>query len=387
MGTPLSPAERSDILGRQSLSKYVAVIQKHALNEPSYGGVWIDQKAGGIVRVATTSPNVEPVYERLRASLPDDGRVVPVRVSHTLVSLRSVYKKISKDMVDRAVGSQYIIKASVSVPTNTVSVIINASTPASVRATLEAKYDDPVVRITSSSDGFEALASRNFHHGRVTAGMWLSSLLSPGCTVGYGATRSADGKLWAVTAGHCSGTTFYLGKDGAQGDEIGQSHQNKYFADDTGNCDCQVVGPMAPSGQASRDLLIQNNATYDLTHTGGKPEQGAGTYVCMSGANYYEASGGQLSCGLVTDDEASVTYPDDPDNPQKIFTLTDATTPGLISYHGDSGAPVNAGNALLGVVSAGRRTANEIAFSKAYNISARTGVDSSIDPVSARVWD
>lgn len=126
---------------------------------------------------------------------------------------------------------------------------------------------------------------------------------------------------------------------------------------------------MAPSGQAGRDLLIDNNALYNMTHTGGKSEQAPGTYVCVSGAESYDSNGGHIVCGYVVSDEVSIPYQDG-----SGFVLTDATTASVRTLNGDSGAPMNGGSAMLGLLSSYSPGLQQGAYTKVYNVELRTGV-------------
>lgn len=368
MGTPLTPAESADIEGRQVLNKWADTVESVVTGEPSYAGMWIDQKAGGVLHIAIAGPHGESTYTNLRKLLPVGDRVVFDHANYTLTALRAAHAAVTADLVARKPLFKYVRESAVSIRANRVSLTIDGKMPAAEQNELSKSYG-PTVALRTSSQGYVAQSTRDMPIGRVYAGAWLSSPLSE-CTVGYGATQNAEGDLYAATAGHCRGTNFRQGHY-YNGTSLGQSHQNHYL-DGSGNCDCQVIGPMAPSGQAGRDLLIDNNGLYNLTHTGGKSEQRPGTYVCHSGALSYDTNGGHIVCGNVVDDEVTIPYL--PDEFGQRFTLTDATTTTIVVTRGDSGGPLNAGSALLGILGAYNEGLRQSAFSKVYNVAARTNV-------------
>ena len=368
MGTPLTPSERADILGREVLTQWVEIVQAAAVGDPAFAGTWIDQTAGGVLHIAAAGPDANGTFNSLRPLLPDSDQIIFDRVDYSLSTIRATQALITDDLVARKPFISHVIESAVSTQENRVVLTVDSQMSSEDRQALATSYG-PAVEIRISDGGQYVPQSRDFPTGRTLAGAWLSSALST-CTIGYGATQNSAGQLYAVTAGHCRGTNFRQGYF-YNGNSMGQSHAN-LFNSGSGNCDCQAVGPLAPSGQAGRDLLIDNNAIYDLTHTGGKPEQSTGTYVCHSGANSYDKNGGHIVCGRVVSDEVSIPY--QPDEFGNQFVLYDATTASIVTLHGDSGGPLNKGNALLGLNSAYNTGLAQTAFSKVYNLTARIGL-------------
>jgi hypothetical protein len=255
------------------------------------------------------------------------------------------------------------VESSLTPQYNAVTVALDPTVPSAQVAQLSAEYGSRV-RIIQSAQGWVPQSSRDIETGPIHGGIYVSSLLG-NCTFGSGDFLNGAGQYYSITAGHCAGSNFYQGKNGA-GPLIGQDHGNHYVPGGSSNCDCMGVGPLA-SDKVATGVLVNNNELFQYTHTAGKSEQEPGTPICISGAAEYE-SYGSILCGTVVSDEASVPYTDG------SFTLIDATTTNISgTLAGDSGAPYGNGGAFIGIHAAQNTGLGETALTKAYNVAAALG--------------
>jgi hypothetical protein len=359
LGTPLTPAESADIAGRRILSTWAGIVDAAGKHQSGYAGEWIDERAGGVLRIATTGSTADATYTRLRALLPPGARVAFVKATHSLQELTQAYDQLTREMTGRTSLGRHIVEVSVTPQYNAVTVALDMSAPAQA-APLSATYGSRV-RVIRTAQGFTPQSSRDIESGPIHGGIYVSSLLG-NCTFGYGDFLNSLGQHYSVTAGHCRGSNFYQGANGA-GPFVGQAHGNHYSPGGSGNCDCMGVGPLA-AGKVATGVLVNGNALFHYSHTAGKSEQAPGTPICISGAAEYE-SYGHILCGAVVSDEVSIPLSDG------SFVLTDATTTDISgTLAGDSGAPYGNGGAFIGIHSAQNPGLGESALTKAYNVAA-----------------
>jgi hypothetical protein len=364
LGTPLTPAESANIQGRRILSTWVGIVEAAGARQPGYAGVWIDQRAGGVLRVAMAGSAGQTAYARLRGLLPTGARASYVKATYSLREITRVYDQLTREITGRSSLGRHIVESALTPQYNSITVALNPTTPSSMVAQLSARYGSRV-RIIRGVPGWTPQSARDITTGPIHGGIWVSSLLTGGCSFGYGDFANSAHQHFAVTAGHCSGMSFYLGYQ-QSGPYVGGSHSNKYVAGGSSNCDCQAIGPLA-AGMWATGVLVNNNALFNYTATAGKAQQAPGTPICMSGAQEYDTYG-SIVCGTVVSDEADATY----DN--SGYTLTDATTTNIQStLPGDSGAPYGDGGLFIGIHSAASARLGQSALTKAYNVAANVG--------------
>jgi hypothetical protein len=363
LGTPLTPAESANIDARSILSTWAGTVDTASETQPGYAGEWIDQQAGGILRVAVAGTAAQTTYATLRGLLPTDAQVSFVQATYSLQELTQVQDQLTSEITGKTSLGIHIVESSVTPQYNAVTVALDPTVSSAQVAQLSAEYGSRV-RIIQSAQGWVPQSSRDIDTGPIHGGIYVSSTLGD-CTFGYGDFLNGAGQYYSITAGHCRGSSFYQGKSTA-GPFVGQDHGNQYVPGGSSNCDCMGVGPLA-ADKVATGVLVNSNALFHFTHTAGKSEQIPGTPICISGAAEYE-SYGSILCGEVLSDEASIPYTDG------SFTLIDATTTNISgTLAGDSGAPYGNGDAFIGIHGAQNTGLGETALTKAYNIAAALG--------------
>jgi hypothetical protein len=364
LGTPLTPAESANVNGRRILSTWAGMVEAAGERQPGYAGEWIDQQAGGILRVAMAGSTAQTAYARLKGLLPTDAKVSYVKARYSLREITQVQDQLTSEISGRSSLGRHIVEAMVTLRYNAVTVALDPATPSGQVAQLSATYGSRV-RIIRGAQGFVPQLARDIPTGPIHGGIFVSTAIG-NCTFGYGDFLNSAGQQYAVTAGHCSGSNFYQGLN-QSGPFVGGGHGDHYAHGGTSNCDCQGVGPLA-ADKVATGVLVNNNALFHFTHTASKAEQSDGTPICISGAAEYDTYG-HILCGTVVSDQAAIPYQDG-----SGYTLTDATVTNIAgTLDGDSGAPFGNGGALIGFHSAISNKLGESALTKAYNEAAAFG--------------
>lgn len=158
LGTPLTNAEENDVESRKVLTAWAAAVEDAGAREPAYGGVWIDQKAGGILRVGVSGKTDSAVYARLTASLPDDQRVTLVEVAHSLRELNATQQDVTDALLASKSFRHHVIESSVLLPDNAVVLTVDNGAPTDQISALKQKY--PALKIRTASGGYHPPSNR-----------------------------------------------------------------------------------------------------------------------------------------------------------------------------------------------------------------------------------
>ncbi len=359
LGIALSPAEHLEMRRRAALGSRVRSIDSSFTSDPTYAGAWLDQAAGGVLRVAFTRKPGAAGARKLAAQLLSGQAATTQVVAHSLRQLDSIEARVTADIVAATAKHQSTeVSAGVDLAANAVTITIAADAPAAAEGAVLARFGPSGVVVTRGNaatldDG------RNFLSGRLFGGEWITSSTSA-CTVTYADAKSAYNETYAITAGHCgaNGTRFYQGY-GTRG--IGTVHSDGTYGHTETECDCAPVGPTPAPGFGTNQVLINNNelrtlTAYDSTYQG--------EVVCQSGASSYDSLG-SLQCGPVADNAFS-TQEATPDR-SLVFVLYDCVEVDAHAQGGDSGAPIIAGSSLVGIMSASVNSSISV-FSRATHV-------------------
>lgn len=95
---PLTAAEIAEFERRHQVTEAFGPIEKllKKRTPATYGGIWIDQEAGGVGVVATTDPATFPLAD-VRALLPAGGELRVQTVQHSEAALHKLDKKLGAD--------------------------------------------------------------------------------------------------------------------------------------------------------------------------------------------------------------------------------------------------------------------------------------------------
>lgn len=304
--------------------------------------MWIDQRAGGVVRVSVVPGSTAATVRSMARSGMGSAEVAFTTARFSAVSLQRVQDRITARMVAKSGIGTYASQASVDPRTNRVVVLVSPAAPAALMAATRAQY--PEVDLAPSSSVWDS-QSRDRSTGPMYGGAWISTS-SRACTDGYSNAFVGTRRV-TLTAGHCLSGRWYQGK-GADGYLAGGVIRSGFAAGGSSYCDCEAIGTIAAS-KATSSVLTTNTDTYYYSRTATSSNYLVGTRLCLSGAQYGDAHGGANACGQIDSSSATISYSDGP------ITLRDAVTTSIVgTYAGDSGGPYGSGRTFMSLHAAGR---------------------------------
>lgn len=347
--------EVADFEQRLKVAEAVDTVQRYGKEEAadSFGGVWIDQRAGGIVRVAFTHDGERHIQElRRRFAFPEKLALVNARF--TAADLTAAHDRIVRDMPDLRARGIDVLEISTSVPGNVLAVGVSARSRQAAESHFRGAFGemarvaavDPPQRVNRRNDYPPMKAGTN-----ITGGGWR-------CSSAFGAwdTYPADPlnllseevpAYYLITAGHC----FDPGWDISHSVfPLGDAIRRVYQPNGTSRSDAELVtlrntdvSDLVYEFQDEDNRIFYEDISFMQLASGDV----VGEPVCMSAVT----SG--LYCGSITDTYFSAYYSSD------NATLTHQRLASFPSQGGDSGGAVYYNRIAKGIVS-GVRSVNGV---------------------------
>ena len=206
LGIALLPAEVADLQRRDEVDKIAFGLQADLGQDERFGGLWVDQPAGGVVVVNEVGASKD-FEQKLSASLPSDAvvRFVPAKYSLAyLTSLRNAAEAIQDDL-SKSVGLSMIGADPVS---NLVTLGLNPYTNAGVLV-LQKSFGEAIHVIPAVPDPVATCVNRGDcpdHAYKGGIGIYNTLGGTSYCTAGFGAGKVTGGTAnhwYILTAGHC----------------------------------------------------------------------------------------------------------------------------------------------------------------------------------------
>lgn len=335
---PLTQDEEREMRVRLGVSRRLPALERRArrLWPKSFAGLYLDQRAGGLVRIGFTR-DVAARVRRLRSNFAYDERLRGFLARHSLAKLRRVHRRVSSDRA--ALRRRGIEVAGIAdrIPRNRVEIGVDGVSPG-VRTFLRDRYG----RATSV---VRADARRREEDRYDTIPPWRAGLeiySTYVCTMGF---ISRDEvvigytQYFVMTAGHCgpNNSEWYHG-----GAYVGQMVRNDYR--DGSVADSAAIE--IPAIDANNHLFVNaNEPARDVTSIQSEHDDNVGDFVCSSGRTTL------LECGNINDTNFEVTYDDG-------RTFREQRLSSALTDSGDSGAPQFVGGEAYGILSGGYVTYN-----------------------------
>ncbi len=344
-GTLLTLAEADELDRRQDIGHGTDAILPELEGRPWFGGLWMDNLAGGQIVVATSgTPDLGEGY--LLALLPKGAPVHFQPVTYSLATLSDFQTRVAS-LFD-APGAYEIGYRSVGIDQPSNSVVLQlrvGSVPTGVGFTDLAK--SPMLRIEYvASDELDTCTSRTSCPNPMKGGLSIQGTGGPiggtTCTSGFmGRSNSGNSTNQFLTAGHClqsvaNGNWYHNSK------YYGPGIVENYF--DGSYADFGVVRYSVGSGQFTTQVpanYMFGQSTGDLRHmtsTMAESSQTQNTTICRAG----QSTG--YDCGVITALNRDVLTTDN-------YHLHHQWQMDTAVDHGDSGGPVFWNFAAVGIIS------------------------------------
>lgn len=197
-GVALTPAEESEMARRGAISDSLIAVLPRLEADPGFGGIYIDQKAGGVVDLAVTTLGSNPVA-LVQGTLPSGTSLRVRRVDHSFAELSALKERVTTEMDALADEGIQVVSVAVDVPGDRVVVGV-LSDSADVGAALHARYGDAIVVINSPLIPTPLTCTPTDCGNPLKGGL---NIFGGGyaCTSGY--FQKISGTIYLVTAGHC----------------------------------------------------------------------------------------------------------------------------------------------------------------------------------------
>ncbi len=216
-GVPLPPVDAAELEYRiEYWQQAIGAIPTwgEANASGTFGGYYLDERAGGLMRVGFTSDQALRISAlKSGVNLPAENRIVAftAQPDHSLAGLRSLASQITT--VSTSTPAAKINR--IGVPSEGNQVRVGSSAVAAATAVLESQFGKGAPISVYEATPMAAATGRERITGKMLGGERIQikepSGEEPECTTGFGAfeygTKPADGsevlRLFALTAAHC----------------------------------------------------------------------------------------------------------------------------------------------------------------------------------------
>lgn len=334
-GTSLEEAAARLTL-RDGLDPAIEFIKSHP---DSFGGVYIDQEAGGLLDVATVGDD-EAIRSAVHELLPADASVRWRTVDHSLAVLHKVRDTLIARAEQFAASGSPVSSISVNPLRNIVVLTVDGPTD-DARASLEAEFSSAIEVVAGPRPEAVACVSRLSCDPR-RGGIAINPGDGVGlqCTYGFNARSSSGSTRFMLTAGHCDNETWKH-----DGFSIGTTDVNNILTSGASGGDFQRV-PTFHAAPTNIIYVSETERQRSIWSVRGYTNQTVGDLVCASSRVW------AYRCGPIVDDDFWYCFPFRGQDRCMWGKIAGSAADTLRSDFGDSGGPVFIGSVALGAISA-----------------------------------
>lgn len=339
-GIPLTGAEAAELNRRVAMQQGLNPLKAYLKTRADFGGLYIDQSAGGVVNIILTGESSEAdVLQRARELAPGDA---PLRIragQRSLAELERTLDSIATEMSGRLAGQ--IASAGIVEDRNAVEVALQAGATISA-PDLAAEFgpgvivvDDPGIALTACID-WNNCAEDPWRGGLSIDN--LDTLTKPDCSTAFVMKAPAGGAARKMlTAGHCGSVDSVWQHDDVH---FGTMNAPNRYAQ---NSDADVVLINILDSWAGNQIVLAP-VLRNITSQQGFGGDSVGDVICQSGFKTKDVRN-SIACGVITSVNIAV-------NANGVILLKQRRA-NLEVRRGDSGGSVFIQSQALGVVSAG----------------------------------
>lgn len=330
-GVALTAAEYAEMRTRAEVQMAMHTVRTYAEQFPTFAGLWLDQKGGGIVRVGFTGLDAALRRDELKQRFPWPERLETFTAARTDDELSDLAARVSADFDTLQAEGIEVTNSGTRTSLNNVEIGV-VGLDAVERAKLISRYGAGVDPVAATAPEDDAGARRYQYNRRLSAGILVRHQIGDGgrCTAAFSARRERRTRrgrrvfrFFTTTAGHCASghrPTWIHGNK-----PVGRTVDSTHFNKDKVDADAQTIG--IPRRRLSKVVILDPGYAPRRLSTVEKrfEEEEEGNLVCISGIHNND-------CGWLDSRNESVEV-----NDKKFEFLRTAT---YESQGGDSGAPI-----------------------------------------------
>lgn len=338
LNIPLTVEEELEISTRIEMQeKHLPDFKKQintVLDSSEFAGLFIDQAAGGIVKVGLTDKanDKSAKKEKLKSIFPNKNRIEFFEAKVSLNQLDDTHEQVAKKITEFAEQGIVITGINTDIINNRVEIGVEKLSSENERILLDflgsaASYTLLLEEKVSTP------TSRNVWYGDMQAGLRIvNSTRATACTSNIGIT-DGYGQYYVLTAGHCA---ILYQKFTQGGTTIGQVERHTGY--NGTNADAMAI--RVPKSYANTFAYLNYSKQRRFTATQSTSSDSVGEIVYMSGIS----SG--VKSGRITSLNYTAYYPNHGKGTYYKQRLASYPTVG-----GDSGGPVYTSTTLRGIQS------------------------------------
>ncbi|MDT0276010.1 hypothetical protein [Blastococcus goldschmidtiae] len=150
LGIPLTPDEAADITAR---SATVGALHTAAQDLDGFGGIWIDQAAGGVIHLAMAGTWSEETIQRLRSLVPAGREFVLTPVAVSLADLDSLLARLADVVVSDPSIRPHVAILEREEHLNTVRLTMLTDTPQETLDRIAQEFGGPGFVLDTAAEG------------------------------------------------------------------------------------------------------------------------------------------------------------------------------------------------------------------------------------------
>lgn len=295
----LSPVEVAEMDRRMGVQEALVPLNAYGHSrEDTFGGMWVDQAAGGVVHFAFTS---DIASHRIALNdMAPTGAVIEVhQVSRTEAEVDQMVDRISRDVAFQNNLGVTVHNVASNTQRNSVDVFIEPYSEAVAKA-MRQRYSADVRILPGTAPQLTVCSSRQNCVGPpIMAGVnndW-------NCTVGFGVYKAGYQRF--LTAGHCvyqvvtaygwGGWIWYHSTQ-----SLGYSTAHSWY--DMSEADAGVMGNVSASVHSNRVYYSATPSWFGINSAQTLAQSYQGYAICQSG----QVSG--YACGTITSNNSTPNY-------------------------------------------------------------------------------
>ena len=154
LGIPLTADEAADIAARQDLSPTVRALLAAAQDLDGFGGVWLDQAAGGVIHLGMVGAWPEETIQRLRSLVPAGQRLVLTEVAVSMAELESLHERLVDVVSSDLSLREHLVVLVREDGLNTVRLTMLTTTPQEMLDRIMAEFGGPGFVLDSAPEQY-----------------------------------------------------------------------------------------------------------------------------------------------------------------------------------------------------------------------------------------